>query len=132
MKQGDLSNYSCSKAYQQTFASVEEPNIEVKMVGDIEMLILDVSSMKNKNNQNDGTGRKFIFNFKSDTELGKSGIYLGERQFKSTKSQFAFSGNVKLGSPELLDSLPEAIVMSAYHCSATPVFTKKLPAFCTK
>lgn len=125
MQWGDYSKYTCNNAYQQTFTSIEETNFEVKMVGDIEMLILDISTTYNKNNQNDGVGRKFIFNYMSDTELGRSGIYKGELQFKSTKRQFSFNGDVKLGSPELLDSFLEALGMSAFPYPTTPTFTKK-------
>lgn len=124
MQWSDASAYSCDNAYKQDFVSVEETAFEVKMFGSIEMLILDVSTIYNKNNNNDGVGQKFIFNYMSDASIGRSGIYQGELTFKNTKRQMNFSDNVKLGTKETLDSFLEGLGAKAFPYPTTPVTFK--------
>jgi len=124
MQWSDASAYTCDNAYKQTFVSVEETAFEVKMFGSIEMLVLDISTVYNKNNNNDGVGQKFIFNYMSDASIGRSGIYRGELTFKNTKRQFNFSDNVKLGTKETLDSFLEGLGAKPYPYPTTPVVFK--------
>jgi hypothetical protein len=114
MQWSDASKYTCDNAYKVPFTSVEETAFEVKMVGKIEMLILDISNIFNKNNENDGIGQKFIFNYMSDAAVGRSGIYKGELTLKNTKQQINFNGNVNVGTKETLDSYLDGLGMSTY------------------
>jgi hypothetical protein len=121
MSWGDASKFSCNDAYKQAFQSVEDTNFEVKTVGSVEMLVLDVASVFKKNNFGDGLGQKFIFNYMYDAGLNKGGIYKGELTLKNTKRQIEFNGDTKLGTKEVLDSYLKAIGMSAYPFPTTPV-----------
>ena len=121
MSWGDDSKLSCLDAYKQAFKSVEETSFEVKTVGAVEMLILDVSSVFKKNNFGDGLGQKFIFNYMYDATLKKGGIYKGEMTLKNTKRQIEFNGDTKLGTKELLNSYLKALGMSDYPFPTTPV-----------
>jgi hypothetical protein len=114
MQWSDASKFTCDNAYKETFTPIEETSFEVKMFGNIEILLLDIANIYNKNNDNDGVGRKFIFNYMSDATIGRSGIYKGELTFKNTKRQFNFDGNVNLGTKETLDSYLEGLGMTAY------------------
>lgn len=114
MQWSDASKFTCNNAYQVPFVSVEETAFEVKMMGSIEMLILDISNIYNKNNNNDGVGQKFIFNYMTDATVGRSGIYRGEITFKNTKQQIDFNGETSIGTKEVLDSWLEGIGMTAY------------------
>lgn len=121
MSWGDDAKFSCNDAYKQAFKSVEETSFEVKMVGSVEMLILDVANIFKKNNVGEGLGQKFIFNYMFDATLNKGGIYKGEVTLKNTKKQIEFNGDTKLGTKEVLDSYLKAIGMSAYPFPTTPV-----------
>ena len=125
MQWSDASSHTCENAYQKDFVSVEETSFEVKMVGNNEILFLDVSNVYNKNNDNDGIGKKFIFNYMSDASIGRSGIYKGEYMFKNTKRQLNFNDNVKLGTKETLDSYLEGLGMTAYPYPTTPLTNSK-------
>ena len=114
MQWSDASKYTCSNVYRVPFVSVEETAFEVKMMGSIEMLILDISTIHRKNNNNDGVGEKFIFNYMADATVGRSGIYRGEITFKNTKRQIDFNGDVNIGTKEVLDSWLEGVGMTAY------------------
>ena len=114
MQWSDSSKYTCNNAYQVPFVSVEETAFEVKMMGNIEILILDISNIYKKNNDNDGVGQKFIFNYMTDATVGRSGIYRGEITFKNTKQQIDFNGETSIGTKEVLDSWLEGIGMTAY------------------
>ena len=114
MQWSDGSKYTCNNAYQVPFVSVEETAFEVKMMGNIEILILDISNIYNKNNDNDGVGQKFVFNYMTDATVGRSGIYRGEITFKNTKQQIDFNGETSIGTKEVLDSWLEGIGMTAY------------------
>ena len=114
MQWSDSSKYTCNNAYQVPFVSVEETAFEVKMMGNIEILILDISNIYNKNNDNEGVGQKFIFNYMTDATVGRSGIYRGEITFKNTKQQIDFNGETSIGTKEVLDSWLEGIGMTAY------------------
>ena len=119
MEWGDFSDRDCSNAYQKSFNSAEETDFEVKMIGSIEMLILTPSAIYNKNNQNDRVGQKTIFNYMSDSALGRTGIYSGEFTPKSVKRQYNFSGQVKVGTHETLDSYLEGLGVTAYPYPTT-------------
>lgn len=125
MEWADYSNYTCSTVDQKAFSSEEETAFEVKVVGGTEMLILDISTIYKKNNNNDGVGMKFIFNYMEDAEINRSGIFKGELRLKSAKRQLDFSGDVKIGSPALLDSFLDGLGMQPYPYSTTPIIKSK-------
>jgi len=98
----------------KNFKAIEETAFEVKMMGSIEMLFLDISNIYNKNNNNDGIGQKFIFNYMTDAAIGRSGIYRGEITYKNTKQQIDFGVGTNIGTKETLDSYLEGLGMTAY------------------
>ena len=113
MEWSDDSKFN-NRCDSKNFKAIEETVFEVKMLGKIEMLILDISNIYNKNSNNDGIGQKFIFNYMTDPSVGRSGIYRGEITFKNTKQQIGFNGDVNIGTKETLDSWLEGIGMTAY------------------
>jgi hypothetical protein len=121
----DASKFGCNNAYKQQFKSVEETSFEVKTVGNVEMLVLDIASVFKKNNFGDGIGQKFIFNYMYDETLKKGGIYKGELTLKNTKRQMEFNGDTKLGTKEVLESYLKAIGMTDYPFPTVPAIVSK-------
>jgi hypothetical protein len=121
----DESKFTCDNAYTNTFKSVEETAFEVKTVGETQMMVLDIASIYNKNNQNEGIGQKFIFNYMYDASIKKGGFFQGTLTLKNTKRQLDFNGDTKLGNKGVLDSYLKGLGMTPYPYPTSPTAVGK-------